>query len=78
MCSFLCSNAAEYVKIRVNHLYIGGFPNAGSTLSAHQPRQTALPELFSYTVMSLSTVCINICLNYCLIYGNFGFPELTR
>lgn len=28
------------------------------------------------TVMSLSTVCINICLNYCLIYGNFGFPEL--
>lgn len=28
------------------------------------------------TIMSLSTVCINICLNYCLIYGNFGFPEL--
>ena len=28
------------------------------------------------TVMSLSTVCINVCLNYCLIYGNFGFPEL--
>ncbi len=28
------------------------------------------------TVMSLSTICINICLNYCLIYGNFGAPEL--
>ena len=28
------------------------------------------------TVMSLSTICINICLNYCFIYGNFGAPEL--
>ncbi len=28
------------------------------------------------TIMSLSTLCINICLNYCLIYGNFGCPEL--
>ena len=28
------------------------------------------------TVMSISTICINICLNYCLIYGNFGAPEL--
>ena len=28
------------------------------------------------TVMSLSTICINICLNYCLIYGHFGAPEL--
>lgn len=28
------------------------------------------------TVMSLSTLCINICLNYILIYGNFGAPEL--
>ena len=28
------------------------------------------------TVMSVSTICINVCLNYCLIYGNFGFPEL--
>lgn len=28
------------------------------------------------TVMSLSTMCINMCLNYCLIYGNFGAPEL--
>lgn len=28
------------------------------------------------TIMSISTICINICLNYCLIYGNLGFPEL--
>lgn len=28
------------------------------------------------TVMSLSTICINICLNYCFIYGRFGAPEL--
>ena len=28
------------------------------------------------TIMSISTICINMCLNYCLIYGNFGMPEL--
>ena len=28
------------------------------------------------TVMSLSTICINMCLNYCFIYGNFGAPEM--
>ncbi len=28
------------------------------------------------TVMSVSTIIINICLNYCFIYGNFGAPEL--
>ena len=28
------------------------------------------------TVMSISTICINVCFNYCLIYGNFGFPGL--
>ena len=28
------------------------------------------------TIMSVSTIIINVCLNYCLIYGNFGFPEL--
>ena len=28
------------------------------------------------TVMSLSTICINVFLNYCLIYGNLGAPEL--
>ena len=28
------------------------------------------------TVMSVSTICINVCLNYCFIYGKFGAPEL--
>lgn len=28
------------------------------------------------TIMSISTICINISLNYCFIYGNFGAPEL--
>lgn len=28
------------------------------------------------TIMSASTICINIALNYCLIYGHFGAPEL--
>lgn len=28
------------------------------------------------TVMSISTIIINICLNYCFIYGNLGAPEL--
>ena len=28
------------------------------------------------TVMSCSTIGINLILNYCLIFGNFGFPEL--
>ena len=28
------------------------------------------------TVMSLSTICINVCLNYCLIYGHLGAPEM--
>ena len=28
------------------------------------------------TVMSISTICINVCLNWCLIYGNLGAPEL--
>ena len=31
---------------------------------------------FIGTVMSVSTIIINIILNYCFIYGNFGLPEL--
>lgn len=31
---------------------------------------------FVGTVMSLSTLCINVCLNYILIFGRFGAPEL--
>ncbi|MBE7017314.1 MAG: MATE family efflux transporter [Ruminococcaceae bacterium] len=28
------------------------------------------------TIMSVSTIIINLCLNYCFIYGNFGAPEM--
>ncbi len=31
---------------------------------------------FIGTLMSVSTICINVCLNFCLIYGNLGAPEL--
>lgn len=31
---------------------------------------------FVGTLMSISTLCINICLNYILIFGRFGAPEL--
>ena len=31
---------------------------------------------FIGTVMSISTIIINVCLNYCFIFGNFGAPEL--
>ncbi len=31
---------------------------------------------FVGTVMSVSTILINMCLNYCLIFGHFGLPEL--
>lgn len=31
---------------------------------------------FIGTLMSISTIIINMCLNYCLIFGNFGAPEL--
>ena len=36
----------------------------------------AVETAFIGTVMSCSTIAINLCLNYLLIYGNFGFPEL--
>lgn len=31
---------------------------------------------FVGTVMSVTTIFVNVALNYCLIYGNLGFPEL--
>lgn len=36
----------------------------------------AVETAFIGTVMSCSTIAINLCLNYLLIYGNLGFPEL--
>lgn len=36
----------------------------------------SVETVFIGTVMSISTICINMCLNYIFIYGNFGAPEL--
>ena len=64
------SEGLEYLKImRWTYLLYA----ASSTLMyALQCVETAVVG----TVMSLSTICINLCLNYCLIYGNLGAPEL--
>ncbi len=62
--------AARYLKIICWTYLI--FSLSNSLMYALQSVQTA----FIGTVMSISTICINICLNYCLIYGNFGAPEL--
>lgn len=48
------------------------FPLSFTLMYSLQSVETA----FIGTVMSVSTIIINVCLNYCLIYGNFGFPEL--
>lgn len=48
------------------------FSVSNSLMYAMQSVQTAMIG----TVMSVSTLCINICLNYCFIFGNFGAPEL--
>jgi len=48
------------------------FAVANTLMYSLQSVETA----FIGTIMSISTIIINVCLNYCLIYGNFGFPEL--
>ena len=48
------------------------FAVSNSLMYALQSVETAIIG----TIMSISTICINICLNYCLIYGHFGAPEL--
>lgn len=48
------------------------FSISNSLMYALQSVETAMIG----TIMSISTICINICINYCLIYGNFGAPEL--
>ena len=48
------------------------FSVSNSLMYAMQSVQTAMIG----TIMSISTICINVCLNYCLIFGNFGAPEL--
>ena len=48
------------------------FALANTLMYSLQSVETA----FIGTIMSISTIIINVCLNYCFIYGNFGFPEL--
>lgn len=48
------------------------FSVSNSLMYALQSVETAMIG----TIMSISTICINVCINYCLIYGNFGAPEL--
>ena len=48
------------------------FSVSNSLMYSLQSVETALIG----TVMSISTICINVCLNYCLIYGKLGAPEL--
>ena len=48
------------------------FSVSNSLMYALQSVETAMIG----TIMSVSTIVINICLNYCLIYGNLGAPEL--
>ena len=48
------------------------FSVSNSLMYSLQSVETALVG----TVMSISTICINMCLNYCLIFGNFGAPEM--
>lgn len=48
------------------------FSVSNSLMYALQSVETAMIG----TIMSVSTIVINVCLNYCLIYGNLGAPEL--
>lgn len=48
------------------------FAISNSLMYALQSVETAMIG----TVMSISTIFINMCLNYCLVFGKFGAPEL--
>lgn len=60
----------RYLKV-VSWTYIV-FSVSNSLMYALQSVETAMIG----TVMSVSTIIINVCLNYCLIFGNLGAPEL--
>ena len=64
------AEGARYLEV-ISWTYLV-FPVSNSLMYSLQSVETAMIG----TVMSLSTICINVCLNYCLIYGNFGAPEL--
>ena len=60
----------RYLKVICWTYPVFGLSN--SLMYALQSVETAMIG----TVMSCSTICINVSLNYCFIYGNFGAPEL--
>ncbi|MDR2615228.1 MAG: MATE family efflux transporter, partial [Oscillospiraceae bacterium] len=64
------AESARYLKIMCWTYII--FSASNVLMSSLQSVQTA----FVGTVMSLSTIVVNVCVNYCLIFGNFGAPEL--
>jgi putative MATE family efflux protein len=64
------AEGARYLKIMCWTYIIFAVSNV--LMSSLQSVQTAGVG----TVMSLSTIVINVCLNYCLIFGNFGAPRL--
>ena len=64
------AEAEKYLAIMCLTYVIFGVSN--TLMYSLQSVETA----FVGTVMSLSTLCINLCLNYILIFGRFGAPEL--
>lgn len=68
--NLIVEEGVKYLKI-ICFTYII-FAVSNSLMYSLQSVETA----FIGTVMSISTIIINMCLNYCLIFGNFGFPEM--
>ena len=64
------AEGARYLRV-ISWTYII-FSLSNSLMYSLQSVETAMVG----TLMSLSTICINICLNYCLIYGHLWAPEL--
>lgn len=64
------SEGVKYLKIICWTYPVFGFSNA--LMYSLRSVETAAVG----TVMSVSTILINVCLNYCLIFGNLGAPEL--
>lgn len=64
------AEALQYLKIMCWTYIVYAISN--TLMYSLQSVETA----FVGTVMSLSTLCINVCLNYALIFGRLGAPEL--
>ena len=64
------SEACSYLKIMCWTYVI--YSISATLMTSLRSVQTS----FIGTVMSGTTIVINVCMNYCLIYGNFGCPRL--